>query len=191
MGGLLPNRGGNTRISSSRAEPSETWTVCRLGLIVLFPIRPLMGLRVQAGVRRDAGDCHLEGLYPQSIVDEVPQAMTLPFSALHRSEGDRDFKLSTRWRSPRARGSAQLGRFVQGVLHAASYGVSQGGREGKDHSAQRGGPAQTRMMGVHTAQGLYTKSRWIAGRTRSLALRAWGISCAFPGYPSGRDLFAC
>jgi hypothetical protein len=57
--------------------------ICRLGLVVLYPVRTLLGSHMQTegphGIHRLQIQ---EQLYPQPIIDNLPRGMTPPFSSL-------------------------------------------------------------------------------------------------------------
>jgi hypothetical protein len=74
---------GNTLGFEIEGRALRDMEVCRLGLVVLYPVRPLVGACVVAERPEGKQELLIEReLHPQPIVDGVPQAMTLPFSAL-------------------------------------------------------------------------------------------------------------
>jgi len=57
--------------------------ICRLGLVVLYPVRGLLGSHVQIEGPQGTHSLQIhEQLYPQPIVDNLPCGMTPPFSSL-------------------------------------------------------------------------------------------------------------
>lgn len=57
--------------------------VCRVGLVVLYPVRPLIGALLRTEGPDGSQRLRIQReLYPQAIAGGVPQGMTLPFSSL-------------------------------------------------------------------------------------------------------------